>query len=168
MYATFGRALSYLNIAASLLTVGLLLLIGVDVFGRWLFRHPIQGVPEITKLGIVAIVWLQMSYTLHIRKQLRADSLLHFMPAGGKRTIAFLNALLGVFVFGVVAYAGYFELVRSWTNGVFEGEHPVRIPVWPVWGLLVLGAALTAVEYALQGFQAAGFGTFIDDSDFEA
>jgi TRAP-type C4-dicarboxylate transport system permease small subunit len=168
MYASFGRLLSLLNIAASVLTLGLLVLIGIDVIGRWLFGHPLRGVPELTKLGIVAIVWLQIGYTLHIRKHLRADSLLHIMPRAGKRAVALLNAVLGMLMLGVVAYAGYFEFIRSWTNGVCEGEYPVRVPVWPIWGLLVLGAALTAAEYAIQAFQAAGFGTFTDDSEFEA
>jgi len=168
IYRSFGRLLSGLNIAGSVLTLGLLVLIGIDVFGRWLFGRPLRGVPELAKLGIVAIVWLEFGYPLHIRKHLRADSLLHFMPRAGKRTVALLNAVLGAFILGAVAYAGYFEFIRSWTNGVFEGEHPVRIPVWPVWGLLVVGAALTALEYAIQAFQAAGFGTFKDDSEFEA
>jgi TRAP-type C4-dicarboxylate transport system permease small subunit len=165
MYLAFGRVLSALNILAGLLTVGLMGLIGTDVLGRWLLGRPIQGVAELTKLGIVAIVWAQMAYTLHTRKHLRADSLLRLMPSGGKRTVALINAVCGTFVFGVIAYAGYFELVRSWTNGTFEGEHPMRVPVWPIWLLLVLGAALTAAEYVVQGMQAAGLGRFTDDGE---
>jgi TRAP-type C4-dicarboxylate transport system permease small subunit len=164
MYASLGRLLAALNIAASFLTLGLILLIGVDVFGRWLAGYPLQGVPEIAKLAIVCIVWLQMGYTLHIRKHLRADTLLQVMPLGGRRTVAALNALGGLFIFAVIAYAGYWELLRSWTGGIFEGEHPVRVPVWPVWLVITLGAALTAIEYAVQFSQAAGFGTYRDDS----
>lgn len=164
MYASLGRLLAALNIAASFLTMGLMLLIGVDVFGRWLAGRPLQGVPEIAKLAIVCIVWLQMGYTLHIRKHLRADTLLQIMPPAGKRTVAALNALGGVFIFAVVAYAGYWELLRSWTSGIFEGEHPVRVPVWPVWLVITVGAALTAVEYAVQLAQAVGVGTYRDDA----
>jgi len=167
MYPAFGRALSALNVLAGLLTLGLMGLIGADVLGRWLLGRPIQGVPELTKLGIVAIVWAQMGYTLHVRKHLRADSLLGLMPAAGKRTVAFVNAVCGAFVFGVIVYAGYFELIRAWTNGTFEGEHPMRVPVWPVWLMLVLGAALTTAEYVIQATQAAGLGRFRDDGEAE-
>jgi TRAP-type C4-dicarboxylate transport system permease small subunit len=167
MHRALGHVLSGLNILAGLLTVALMLLIGTDVLGRWLLGRPVQGVPELTKLGIVVIVWLQMGYTLHIRKHLRTDSLLQLMPRGGKRAVALVNAVCGAFIFGVIAYAGWFELVRSWTAGTFEGEEPMRVPVWPIWLTLVAGAALTAVEYAIQGLQAAGLGRFTDDGEAE-
>ncbi|MBO0765303.1 MAG: TRAP transporter small permease [Hyphomicrobiaceae bacterium] len=165
MYRAFGHVLSALNICAGVLTLALMLLIGTDVFGRWLAGRPLQGVPELTKLGIVAIVWLQMAYTLHARKHLRADSLLNLMPRGGKRTVALLNAAFGAFIFGVIAYAGYFQLVDSWIGGTFEGEEPIRVPVWPVWLVLTAGAGLTAAEYAIQSLQAAGLGRFRDDGE---
>jgi TRAP-type C4-dicarboxylate transport system permease small subunit len=168
MYQAFGRVLSALNVLAGLLTVALMGLIGADVLGRWLLGRPIQGVPELAKLGIVVIVWTQMAYTLHVRKHLRADSLLRLLPAGGKRMVALVNAVCGSAVFGIIAYAGYFQLIRAWTSGTFEGEHPMRIPVWPVWLLLVVGAALTTAEYAVQALQAAGLGRFKDDGEADA
>lgn len=163
MYALLGRLVSGLNICASALTLIIAVIIGVDVLGRVALHRPLYGVPEITKLSIVCIVWLQLAYTLHVRKHLRADTFLGALPRGWRRALLALNALCGAFVFAVIAYYGFSELSTTWTNGVFEGEEPVRIPVWPVWLILVGGAALTAVEYGMQALQAAGIGRFHDD-----
>ena len=44
-------------------------------------------------------------------------------------------------------------MLRAWRIGAFEGERPVRVPTWPIWAIVVLGAALTALEYAGQAVQ---------------
>ncbi|MGE5145715.1 MAG: TRAP transporter small permease [Candidatus Eiseniibacteriota bacterium] len=164
MYALLGRLVSGLNVCASLLTLAIAVSIGADVLGRVLFRHPLYGIPEITKLSIVAIVWLQMAYTLHVRKHLRSDTLLGAFPSGWRRGVMLVNAGAGAFVFGVIAYYGWPALTSAWLNGVFEGEEPVRIPVWPVWAVLVGGAGLTAIEYGAQALQALGIGEYRDDA----
>jgi TRAP-type C4-dicarboxylate transport system permease small subunit len=150
----FGKLLSGLNLAASLLIVGLMLIITADVVGRAFFRYPLYGIPEITKLGIICIVWLQMAYALRARQHLRSNLLLSAMPLAACRTIVLLNCLIGAAVMLLIAYYSYPELVRAWRMNVFEGEHPVRIPVWPIWAIVVGGAALTAVEYLLQAIQS--------------
>ena len=33
----------------------------------------------------------------------------------------------------MITWLGWIELAKSYEIGAFEGEHPVRIPVWPVW-----------------------------------
>src|SRR5690606_40377074 len=117
---------STLNFSASILMLVIMIIIGVDVFGRALFSQPLHGVPEITKLSIVCLVWLQMAHTLHIRKHLRADTLVGMMPTGGRRVVMLANAICGAFVFAVIAVYGYFELARAWSAGTFEGDDPVR------------------------------------------
>ena len=60
-------------------------LITCDILGRVLFNSPIIGVPEIVKVSVVAIVWLQMSYTLKIGGHIRSDVVLdRLSPRGGR------------------------------------------------------------------------------------
>lgn len=152
--ALFGRLLSALNFIASLLIVGIMLLITTDVALRASLNMPLHGVPEITKFSIVCMVWLQMAYTLRSRHHLRSNLILRAMPVLGRQAILFLNGVLGAVVMGLIAYYSYPELIRAWTMGAFEGEHPVRIPTWPIWGIVTVGSALTAVEYVVQSVQA--------------
>lgn len=153
MNQLFGRLLSALNIVASLLICTIMLIITTDVVGRALFRFPLYGVPEMTKLSIICIVWLQMAYTLRQRQHLRSNLILGVLPRIGQQGVLLLNALVGVDIFTLIAYYSYPELLRAWRTGAFEGEHPVRIPVWPIWATVVIGSALTALEYVIQAVQ---------------
>lgn len=149
----FGRLVSAMNIVASLWVLVLALLISSDVIGRNAFNSPIPGVPEIVKFSIVAMVWMQMAYTLRAGKHLRTTIGLALMPAAGQRAVLVLNALVGVAMFVFIAWLGTGEMVESWRFGAFEGEHPVRILVWPLWAVLIVGACLTAVQFALDALR---------------
>ena len=66
----FHLVMASLNVLGTLWIVAITLLITADVTGRAFFNSPIFGVPEIVKISVVGIVWLQMSYTLKINGQI--------------------------------------------------------------------------------------------------
>jgi len=146
----YHRLLSTLDLAASILVAALMVIITADVAGRAFFGHPLHGIPELTKFSVVCMVWLQMAYTLRTGKHLRSTLLLDMMGDTGRRAILFLNCAVGAILMVLIGYYSYPEMLRSWRIGAFEGEHPVRIPTWPIWAIVVGGSALTAFEYARQ------------------
>ena len=160
MDSLFSRLLSALNALATLWVVAIMLLITVDVIGRAAFNHPVSGVPEIVKLSIVGIVWLQMAFTLRTDRHLRSNLVFGALPRRGQSVVYALNCLCGVLVFGIIVYYTYDDLFSTYQRGTFEGEHPVRIPIWPIWALLVGGALLTALEYLIQ-FAKTVFGGYL-------
>jgi TRAP-type C4-dicarboxylate transport system permease small subunit len=145
----FGALLASLNTLASVWTMFLVALISSDVVGRAVFDQPIPGVPEIVRFSVVGMVWLWMAYTLRAGKHLRTTLVLGALSRRWARVVLTLNSVVGFIMFALTAWLGWFEMVVSWQGGIFEGEHPVRIPVWPVWAILVLGATLTAIQFAL-------------------
>ena len=153
MNRLFGGLVSGLNLVASLWVLMLVALISADVIGRGAFNSPIPGVPEMVKFSIVGMLWLQMAYTLRSGKHLRTTIGLALMPAAGQRAVLVLNALVGVAMFAFIAWLGADEMAASWEIDAFEGEHPVRIPVWPLWAVLVAGACLTAIQFALDALR---------------
>lgn len=159
----FGGLVSGMNVVASVWVLALMALISADVIGRGGFNSPIPGVPEIVKFSIVAMVWLQMAYTLRAGKHLRTTIGLALMPAAGQRAVLVLNALVGVAMFACIAWLSVDELATSWEFDTFEGAHPVRILVWPLWAVLVAGASLTAIQYALDALRYLAHGPAPDE-----
>lgn len=149
MARAFGHLLAALNTIATLLIFFLIVLICSDVIGRAAFRSPIPGVPEIIKFSIVAMVWLQMAYALRSGVHLRTTLVLSILSRFNQQAVLVANAIMGIGLFAAIAWLGWDEMVKSWEIGAFEGEHPARIPVAPIWGILVLGSALTAIQFAL-------------------
>lgn len=145
----FHGLLASLNTIASLWVMFLVGLISADVIGRAGFNAPIPGVPEIVKFSIVGMVWLWMAYTLRSGAHLRTNLLLGRMPRLAQRIVLIANSLVGILLFVLITWLAWIEMMKSWDIGAFEGEYPVRVPVYPLWAILVLGAALTAIQFAL-------------------
>jgi TRAP-type C4-dicarboxylate transport system permease small subunit len=149
MRTLYDRLLATLNAVASLWVLFLVGLISTDVIGRAFFNSPLPGVPEIVKFSIVGMVWLWMAYALRTGAQLRTNLILGRLPPLPQRAVLVLNAAIGAGLFAMIAWLGWVEMEKSYEYGAFEGEEPVRILVWPIWAILVLGAALTCFQYAL-------------------
>ena len=153
MGALFGGLLAACNNFASMIIVFLMALISADVALRGGFNSPIAGVPEIVKFAIVAMFWLQCAYCLRARKHLRTTILLGAMPRRFQIGVLVLNSLVGAALFACIAWLGTVETLKSYDVGAFEGEYPVRIPVWPLWGILVAGAVMTMLQFLLDVFR---------------
>jgi TRAP-type C4-dicarboxylate transport system permease small subunit len=155
--SAFGRLIDALNAAGSVLIGAVMLLMCADVLLRNLANRPIDGVAELVATSIVMIVFLQLPATLRHGRMSRADlfidPFIDRRPRAGKRLRALFSAT-GIFACGVIAYASWWPLLRSWTEDEFLGvEGLFTFPIWPMRALVVLGAALAAVQYLLLAVQ---------------
>lgn len=139
------------NVVGSLLIVGLVVLIGADVVGRNVFAAPISGVPEMVKLSIVAIVFLQAPQALKAGRMTRSDALIdrinaRFPKVGGAMETVF--DLLAILVIGAIFYATYPIFIKSWVRNDFVGAAgDFTAPTWPVKLMILIGAALLLLQF---------------------
>ena len=164
MDRAFNALLAALNAFASLWILFLVALISADVIGRGVFNWPLPGVPEIVRLSLVAVFWLQVAYTLRTGRHLRTTMILDRLSEPARRMVLVLNAVFGTLLFAAIAYWAFFDAVRAWETDEFEGEHPVRIPTWPLWWSLVIGAMLTSIQYLILAYAGARYG-YMDRED---
>jgi TRAP-type mannitol/chloroaromatic compound transport system permease small subunit len=152
-HSLFGRLIDGLNAIGSLVIGAVMLLMCTDVLLRDLFNRPIDGVAELVATSIIVIVFLQLPATLRHGRMSRADLFIDpFVarrPVAGRRLRAFFSAA-GVFACAVIAYASWPVFMRAWADKEFLGvEGGFTFPTWPMHGIVVLGSALAALQYAL-------------------
>jgi C4-dicarboxylate transporter, DctQ subunit len=138
-----------LNAVGTAWVAAITVLICADILGRVLFNSPIAGVPEIVKVSIVAIVWLQIPHTLKIGGHLRSDIVLRRISDRGRAILNLSAYALGALIFGLLVFSGWDTMILAWEMGEFEGEHPVRVPTYPLRSIVLLGAALVALQFLL-------------------
>lgn len=153
----FGRLVDGLNAAGSVVIAIVMLLMCADVLLRNLLNHPLDGVAELVATSIIVIVFLQLPATLRHGRMSRADlfidPFIQARPVAGKRLRA-LFSLAGVFACCVIAYATWPMLARAWNDSEFFGVEGVfTFPTWPMRIVVLLGAALAAVQYVLLMWQ---------------
>jgi len=144
-----------LNAVGSVWVAAITVLVCADILGRLLFQYPLVGVPEIVKVSIVAIVWLQIPHTLKTGGHLRSDVLMRFLSGRARAVVDLFAYVLGAIIFGLLVYSGWDTMIQAWQMGEFEGELPVRVPTYPLRSIVLLGAGLTALQFLLMAAEAA-------------
>ena len=143
------KIMAVLNAIGTAWVAGITVLICSDILGRALFSFPIIGVPEIVKVSVVAIVWLQMAHTLKIGGHLRSDVILGRLSWRSRAIMNLFAYVLGAVIFGLLVYSAWPTMILAWELGEFEGELPVRVPTYPLRSIVLLGAGLTSLQFLL-------------------
>jgi len=155
----FGRITSVLNILGTLLILIMALAVNADVGGRNLFNHPIPGVLEFVGLAIVAIVFLQMANTLREGRHVSNDILMRLLSDAYPRVSMALYALfnlVGAILMILVVWFVWPILVNNYLGGYYRGTvGVVTIPTWPFIVAILIGAAVTAVQFLILAWDFA-------------
>ena len=141
-----------LNVAGSLLILGLVLLVGADVAGRNIAGAPISGVPELVTLSIVAIVFLQAPQALRAGRFTQTEAVLGTLRRKTPRIAKALETLfdlIAMTVLGVVVYATWPLFTRAWTRNDFIGAlGDFTAPTWPVKATILIGGTMLVLQFA--------------------
>jgi TRAP-type C4-dicarboxylate transport system permease small subunit len=137
------------NIGTVIIVLGMLLACG-DVAARNLFNSPFFGVPELMKMTIVAIVFLQLPHAVVTGRMIRSDVVLDSLPAAPRRVINTFHMVCGALFLAAVAVGVWPQLVEAIKYNLFVGVWVgFRAPVWPIRTIIVAGAVLGCVAYIL-------------------
>ena len=139
------------NILGTILIVGLVAIICIDVLGREMFGAPLPGVPEMVSLSIVAIVFMQLPYAFKAGRLTRSDGLIMALHRRLPRLAAGMETLFeltGAAVIGILIHAHWPILTRSIARGDFVGSvGNVTFPTWPVKVMIMVGATLLFLQF---------------------
>lgn len=137
------------NVGTVVIVLGMLLVCG-DVVARNLFNAPFFGVPELMKMTIVAIVFLQLPHAVLSGRMIRADVFLNSLPLRPRRVLNTFHMICGALFLAAVALGVWPQLVEAIIYNLFVGVWVgFRAPVWPIRSIIVLGAILGCVAYLL-------------------
>ena len=157
---TFEGLVSALNSLGSLWIAVLMVVINIDIVGRTALNLPLRGVPELVKLSIVAIVFIQLGHTLRSGRMTRSDGLLRMLRTRLARTshaITLLFNLAGAALFALLYHASQPFFLEAWTTGEYAGiQGYVSYPVWPVRLIILIGCVVAAIQYGLFAYRDLG------------
>ena len=153
------RLTALLSALGTALILAVMLLISTDVVGRFFFGRPIAGVPEMVAMSILAIVFLQIANTTAQGKLTRSDALLSALHSRAPRLAEGFDALLhlaGAVLLGALVWSFLPQFLRSYGRGEQVGTvGQFLAPIWPVHGIVVLGAGLMVLVFSLRALALA-------------
>lgn len=158
----FGRFIRLMNVAGTCMVLVIMLVILVDIGGRFLLSRPLTGTPEIVAMSIAVIVYLQFPSTLRAGRVISADGLLDWV---GKRSVRWeqwilaLHHLAGGLMFMIASGFVVPLVVRAWGSDDFYGTTSMfAFPKWPVLGVIAFGCGMMALQYFILTAQLIGAG----------
>lgn len=109
--------------------IGLTFLVVLDVTLRYFFSSPIPGGVEATELILPYIVFLGLSYTLHVDGHVRVNLILDRLPNFLKKIADSLDCIVGIAFFGCLTYFGALHFWESFRILEFMMA-PIKLPWW--------------------------------------
>lgn len=140
------------NAVGTLVVLGLVLMINTDVVARNAFNAPFRGTYEAVQFLMVMIVFLQLPDVVRINRLTRSDGFLAVLanrkPAVARFFARAIDTVSCIFM-GLIAYAMWPELVRSWTEDSYFGTPGIfTAPYWPIHLAICFSAVLCALIFA--------------------
>ncbi len=94
------------------------------------------------------IVTLPLAYVAARRGHIEVEVFTNFLPARGILLLNMFGNLIGLVVFGLIAWSAWNVLGRDWATGRFY-EGVLRVPQWPAKAFFVAGLALFSLRLVL-------------------
>ena len=142
-----------MNGAGVVWVFALTFLICADIAGRTLFDSPLQAVPEIVALSLIACVFLQLAFAVDGARLTRADIFLSQIRRRSDSTAGGLErffAIAGALVLLAMAAGAWPDFVRALRTAEFVGVEGIyTLPITPIKFIVVLGAVTAALSYLL-------------------
>ena len=145
----FGGFCSVLNASATFWISILMLIIVADVAGRVFFNHPLTGAPELVKVSLVALVFLEITHTLREGRHVRSTIILGRVSPRVRDLLLILADLIGMILFILLCYSSWHLTVQSWEVLEYEGEGALNVPTYPVRTIILFCSGLMVIQYCL-------------------
>ncbi len=154
---SFDTVTSVMNSIGTVWVFVLLIIINLDIFGRFLFNLPIRGVTEIVSLSIVGLVFMQIAHTLKVGRLTRSETLLKILQARMPRLAAFTEGifhLIGAILFAIIFKGSIPLFTKAWKIREYVGaEGDFMAPIWPVKLIILIGCLAAMIQFLLLAFQ---------------
>ncbi len=148
-----GSAVISTNAIAAIWLMLMMLAVVCDIIGRFVLNSPIAGTTEMVTLSVVAVLYLQLSYTLRSGAMTRSDALITRLIERRPRAGYLLNVifyLAGVVLMYAIVRIAWPKWLDTYESGFYVGVVGVfTFPDWPRLLIVFIGCTLTGLQFLM-------------------
>jgi TRAP-type C4-dicarboxylate transport system permease small subunit len=137
-------------VIAQLLLVAMVCVTFVSVVGRTFFNTSVPDDLLINEMIMVALVFLPLSYVQSVGGHLEVTVLSDLLPQKVQNALVTAALVLGIVVFGMVAYLSWGQFMEAWESGEIGYSSVLDIPEWPAKLLIPFGIAWWCLRMSVQ------------------
>lgn len=140
------RGLLALSIFSGFATLLIIIVVCIDVAGRFLFNAPLHGGVEFSELLMVVLVFFGLAAAQQQRQNYSIELLTRHLPLGAQKALELLGYLTCLGIVLLLAWPSSKQAVMSFERGE-AGFGIVPFPLWPARILLAIGLWLLALQF---------------------
>lgn len=137
--------MSYAGVAA---VMGMALLTGVDVVGRYAFNKPVQGGVELVELLMGIIVACGVAVTTAADDHISVDTVFTKLPSLGQQVLRVFGGIICTFVFAILAWQGFNGGIDAADSG--KTTSILKVPISPFQFFLAIGFLVSFMLLLIQ------------------
>lgn len=133
------------SIIATIALVAMMLLTVADVIGRYCLNSPIIGVNELIGVSLVLAGTWGWGYCQMQKLHVRVDIILGRLPLKAQTIIKIVAYIIGFTGFSLICWRALLLAVDYFSRGRAGTTDILKIPYYPFWFALAIGAGLLAL-----------------------
>lgn len=142
------RATAWLAVLAAVALIFLVVVISAGVVLRYVFGTPILGLNEISQMTAVVLVMAALPYCTERGGHVGVDVFDNAIGPWGRLIGDLGSRLLSGLVLSILVWRATLKALDAWEFG--DTTNMLALPIWPFYGVLAIGIALTVLVLAAQ------------------
>ena len=147
-YRAYGRLLRAVALISAVSVFVMMVLVVINVAGRYLLNKPLAGTLEFTESLLVLIIFLSLALTQYDGGHIRVTLLTRRLPKALAQAATVFCMLAGAAFFTWCAYAAWKFALQSWSFKEQEWG-TVVFPLYPVKFVVFVGLLMLAIQFLL-------------------
>ncbi len=148
IYRAYGHLLRFCGLIAALSTFATMVLVVLNIGGRYIFNKPLTGSLEFTESLLVLIIFMSLALTQYDGGHIRVTLLTRRLPTRVAHAADIFCMLAGAAFFFWCAYAAWRFAYQSYSIGEYEWG-TVSFPLYPVKFVVFAGILMLAIQFVL-------------------
>jgi TRAP-type C4-dicarboxylate transport system permease small subunit len=133
-------------------TLLIMIIVCLDVAGRFLFNAPLDSGVELSELLLVSLVFLGLAAAQQQKQNFSVEILTQHLPGWLQRALELCACLACLAIIVIIAWPSSKQAITSFERGE-AGFGIVPFPIWPARTILAAGLWLLALQFAFDAIR---------------
>lgn len=151
---SYQRVPKLMSLVSGIAVALLMIWVTIDVIRRGFFSQTLPATAELSVIAMIFIVYWAFADVQIQGKNLLMDFVARRFSPRGQALLNSLNALIGLFLFGLITWQAWGWSVQAWQTGE-RMEGVARIGYFPARIALTIGAFVLCVQFIIDFIRCA-------------
>ena len=145
----FERIEGYLALFAVILIISMMLMVTIDVVGRYFFNQPLKGAHELCEDSLVWFTFLSAAWILKREKHVIVTILVDRLKPRVQSFLSLITSIIGAIVCLAIVIFGIAVVWQTFQRGITTIT-VLELPMGPLYTIIPIGSAFLVIRFMLR------------------